>query len=196
MEYRVGIVFGLKEGKPVIYKVYPIEKEYAEKFKIPHKVVYVLAIRDGKINIIKRAENNKTYPNLYSIPAGHTNVLEKDGDLVCESSFEAAKRELKEETNLETSYWIPAFLKDKLIYNKSTGHFGQVYISFINNDVKPRYNKEINPKESGFETPEELLKKLEKDNFTPSSRKILEEFLKEYSTTEALKELYESNIQS
>lgn len=196
MYYRVKVDFGIKNEKPIVYRRIPIEKSIAESQKIPHEIVYDLALKGtGELLRIRRAENEDTYPDYNSVPAGHTNVIKHEEKLVCESSWQAAERELWEETKVKSKKTIQIF-KEKLIYDASKGHFGLAFVMLVDKDSKPLYNEEINPEKSEFEPPELILERLEKEKFTPASRDILSEFLKEYQTKQKLEDLYYSILQS
>jgi ADP-ribose pyrophosphatase YjhB (NUDIX family) len=110
-----------------------------------------------------------------------------------EDPKDAAMKELEEETNLKPISY-KKILENKEIFDESTGHFGYVFIHFVDKDAEPKYNEEINPEESGFKTPEEILEIFEKEKFTPPSKKVLEEFLKEYSTNNDLRKFYTNSI--
>lgn len=191
MSYRVKVDFKMENERPIVLDRSPIEKIIAESQKIPHEVVYDLVIKDtGELLRIRRAENEDVYPDYNSVPAGHTDVINYGHKLVCESPLQAAERELWEETKLK-SYKVEQILEDKLIFNESKGHFGMAFVMLVDKP-NPVYNEEINPAKSGFEPPETILERLEKESFTPPSRRILKEFLKEYQTQQNLADVYYS----
>jgi len=210
--YRVKVDFEIIEGRPVITNRSPIERELAEREGIPHEVVYCLTLReDGNLLIIKRAETKHPYPNHYSIPAGHVDVVsygkprnlflrilkilyrplfKYDDELLCEDETLAAERELREETGL-TSKLTKRIMEDTLFFDRTKGHFGLAFLCLVD-EQEPKFNEEIDPKYSGFLPPEEILKRLKTEKFTPPAKRILSSFLKRYPTRRSLEELYSS----
>jgi len=189
--YRVKVDFEIIEGRPVITNRSPIERELAEREGIPHEVVYCLTLREnGNLLIIKRAETKHPYPNHYSIPAGHVDVVSYNDELLCENETLAAERELREETGL-TSKLTKRIMEDTLFFDRTKGHFGLAFLCLVD-EQEPKFNEEIDPRYSGFLPPEEILKRLKTEKFTPPAKRILSSFLKRYPTRRSLEELYSS----
>jgi len=71
-----------------------IDKQIIQKI-----VVAGVVIKDNKVLIIQRSENEESYPNLWELPSGKREPLE--------SSESAIIREVKEETNLDVKVVRP-----------------------------------------------------------------------------------------
>jgi ADP-ribose pyrophosphatase YjhB (NUDIX family) len=179
----------------VDYKIRPDGIEYAfsqvdkkaAEAGIPHGCVYNLALRpDCTVLRIRRAKTKEPYPDHNSIPAGHLNVYEEDGQLICEEPLSAARRELAEETGFKPKKIAP-ILTDKLI--KAEPHIGFVFACAVGQDAEPVYNEEIDPARSGFEDPGVIKDKLKDEPFTPPARLIFNLFFERYGTRDALAKL-------
>ncbi len=199
MKYRVGVSFKIIEENgnlvPKVIERYPVPKDYAEKNGIPHEVVFCLAVSsEGKILRIKRSYEDNTYPGYNSIPAGHSNIIEKNDELICESPLQAAERELWEETKLKARKY-KQILEDALIYDAPKGHYG-VVIACLVDKGEPKFSpEEIVPSESGFQAPEEIISMFEAgEKFTPPSQEVLKNFFQKMETQDRLKDFYESLI--
>lgn len=73
--------------------------------KIVQKIVLGgVIVKDGKILILQRHDNEDIYPGLWELPSGKRNFLE--------SSDDALRREIKEETGLEVFIITPFFVFD------------------------------------------------------------------------------------
>lgn len=200
MGHVVGVKYKLREnGDPFIYERRGIEKRYAEDNKIPHETALNIVLNEGgKILRIKRSEDNPTYGGCNSVPAGHVDcdedIYERFKMIVPEKTEEAALRELKEETRRGPDCYEPIRWERFGNLTLDGPHIGYGFIIYARGD-KTEFNKEIDANNSGFEEPEEVWKKLKNrpyGDFTLPSRQLLEEFLKEYPTTEETKELYHS----
>ncbi len=160
MKHVVGVKYKSRENGIFVSERRGIEKEYAEKNGIPHETVLNIVLNEeGKILRIMRSSSNSTYPDYNSVPAGHVDCdedkYEKFKTLIPESSDEAALRELEEETGFKPISYKR--FNDKVVDGK---HLGYVYVMCVKGD-KATFNYEIDPKNSGFETPERYIEKVE-----------------------------------
>jgi len=180
MGKRVKVDVSWRGDKPA-YAFSPIDKELAEREKIPHGCVYLLALKPtGSLLRIRRVADDDTYPDCWSVPAGHMDVL-KNGRY--ESRKRAALRELEEETNLKPlkPYAIAPVLEHEYILDKDKGHVGFAFVAAIGLGDRPKFNKEINKTDSGWAPPEMLRDSLETQQWTPPCHRMVDGFLRKYN---------------
>ena len=108
---------------------------------------------DGDYLLMQRDYNKETYPGLYEASAGGS-VLKG------ETPLEGALRELEEETGIRTDSLTPIYRK--VNHKRDAIHYG--YLCRINGD-KDRLTKE------------EFLKFADSDEFVPTGRERLSEYL-------------------
>jgi len=175
VDCRVGVEVGFADGRPS-YAFRPVEKEKAEKEKIPHGVVFCLATNPyGEVLRIRRAKDKEPYPGHNSVPAGHMEAFNG----VCESPRETAVRELWEETKLSPRRVAP-YLEGERICDPNGGHVGFAYLMPVGCCTLPVFNEEIEPMESRFEPLDVIAEKMKTEKWTPPSRFIVERLLEDY----------------
>jgi 8-oxo-dGTP pyrophosphatase MutT (NUDIX family) len=156
------------------YTFEPVDGEKAERERIPHGVAYCLAINPlGELLHIRRAKGQHSYPEHHSVPAGHMDMRESR----CEMPYEAAKRELLEETQLEPRKIVP-FMDDQHIYDKLSGHVAFAFLMPVEDCSNLKFNDEIDHAYSRFEQAAEVQKLLMAFRWTPPSKIIVSELLR------------------
>jgi len=176
-DYRVGVELVFPAPARPCYKFSSVEKNKAESERIPHGVVFCLAINQcGELLRIRRSKQKEPYPDHNSVPAGHMEVRE---DSRFETPEETAVRELWEETRL-APFYMKQFLGDEYIFDKDKGHVGFAYLMPVGPCPLPVFNEEIEPMESRFEPLDEIARKLETEKWTPPSRQIVEKLVASY----------------
>lgn len=100
--------------------------------KVVQKIVLAgLVIKDNKTLIIQRSANEEVYPNLWELPSGKRELFE--------TSEDAVKREVKEETGLNVEPVMPVSVFEFRV-EKPDEIRDATQISFL---VKPTGNKRV-----------------------------------------------------
>jgi 8-oxo-dGTP pyrophosphatase MutT (NUDIX family) len=185
-KYVVGVKFDYSTLNHK-YERFPLESSKADKNKLPHEIVVnVVLSSSGKLLLLRRAKNKRTYPGYLHFPSGHSKVYRGK----CEDYENAAKRELKEETGIEPDL-TRGYYPHMELFDEKTGHVGISFLHLVENEYVV-YNKEVDPEGSGFQTPEKIIKLLDNDDFTEISRKLLNKIFDDFSTQEQLKSYHGS----
>ncbi len=171
------------KGTPT-YSFSPVDRETAEREKIPHGCVYCVTVRPtGEVLRIRRAQNHPGgYGGYNSVPAGHMDVIDEK----CEAPEAAAVRELREETGLVPLSYMQ-ILGGVYMFYPETGHVAFGFAMAVDGTTEPVFNEEIDPANSAFELPKELARNLnarglDEGLWPQPSRKILKTFLDTYPT--------------
>ena len=174
-----GVKLRIKDNK-ISYEFYPVDFKLADKNRILQPCVHCIVLKpSGKILIVRRSKKRHVHPDCNSFPAGHIDFGE--------TPKKAALRELYEETKLRPISIKQIFRNNMFIDN--FGHFAFVFVCVVRNNDKPVFDpSEINSKKSKFEKIEDVIKKLNTEQFTPLSRMILISFLRKFPTTKKVKE--------
>ena len=168
MDRRVRVVGTLP------YTFEPVDGEKAERERIPHGVAYCLVINPlGELLHIRRSKHEQSYPEHHSVPAGHMDMRESR----CEMPYEAAVRELREETQLEPRKIVP-FMDDQHLYFPDSGHVAFAFLMPVEECANPKFNDEIDGAYSRFEQAAEVQKLLMAFRWTPPSKIIVSELLR------------------
>jgi len=180
MEYRVGVEIRRRgEGYEVVRR-FPLPKNRAEELRLPHEVVYDLVFNDDlDLLIVRRAKHKNPYPGYYSTIAGHVEAREAESGFTLESPLQAALRELWEEARLRAELRRAFIDEDRVadVFDDLTGHVGYVFLCKTKGE--PKFNEEIEERESGFYSFRELERKLVEGPFPPPERTILRRVLRE-----------------
>ncbi|PIN81996.1 hypothetical protein COV11_00170 [Candidatus Woesearchaeota archaeon CG10_big_fil_rev_8_21_14_0_10_30_7] len=151
----------LNEKKEVINKV--SRKEVHEK-GLFHKGICGVVLKDGKVFIQKRRENKDVFPGMYEVSySGHV--------LVGESWLESAKRELKEELNIEGDFEL---LAEEIVVEEKVNCLFKVFlIKNITGELKLQ-KEEVTSGE--FKTKQEIQTMLNKYKFTPITHLLFKKY--------------------
>lgn len=121
---------------------------------------------DGDYLLMQRDYNKETYPGLYEASAGGS-VLKG------ETPLEGALRELEEETGIRTDSLTPIYRK--INHKRDAIHYG--YLCRINGDKDRIRLQEGETIAYRWLTKEEFLKFADSDEFVPTGRERLSEYL-------------------
>lgn len=121
---------------------------------------------DGDYLLMQRDYNKETYPGLYEASAGGS-VLKG------ETPLEGALRELEEETGIRTDSLTPIYRK--VNHKRDAIHYG--YLCRINGDKDRIRLQEGETIAYRWLTKEEFLKFADSDEFVPTGRERLSEYL-------------------